>query len=39
VHAALSSGLRNIVSHREADFLLDVWTRDGVSVAEAEGIV
>jgi LmbE family N-acetylglucosaminyl deacetylase/SAM-dependent methyltransferase len=39
VHAALGEGLQNIVRHREADFLLDVWTADGISVAAAEGIV
>ncbi len=39
VHLALAPGLANIVGHTEADFLLDVWTRDGASVAVAEGIV
>jgi LmbE family N-acetylglucosaminyl deacetylase/SAM-dependent methyltransferase len=39
VHAMLGRGLRTVVVHREGDFLLDVWTRDGASVAEAEGIV
>jgi len=39
VHGALGEGLANIVAHREADFLLDVWTRDGTSVAAAEGII
>jgi LmbE family N-acetylglucosaminyl deacetylase/SAM-dependent methyltransferase len=39
VHMALEAGLSNIVTHHEADFLLDVWTRDGISVAVAEGIV
>ena len=39
VHTALEAGLHKVVAHREADFLLDVWTRDGGSVAEAEGIV
>jgi SAM-dependent methyltransferase len=39
VHASLGRGLRRIATHREADFLLDVWTRDGASVATSEGIV
>jgi LmbE family N-acetylglucosaminyl deacetylase/SAM-dependent methyltransferase len=39
VHTALEHGLCNIVVHREEDFLLEVWTRDGTSVAGAEGIV
>jgi SAM-dependent methyltransferase len=39
VHSALRRGLCNVVVHREDDFLLDVWTRNGASVAEAEGIV
>lgn len=39
VHAALAPGLANIAAHREADFLLDVWSRDGISVAAAQGIV
>jgi LmbE family N-acetylglucosaminyl deacetylase/SAM-dependent methyltransferase len=39
VHAALGEGLQRIVKHREGDFLLDVWTRDGVSVAAVEGII
>lgn len=39
VHAALETDLRRVVAHRETDFLLDVWTRSGVSVAAAEGIV
>jgi LmbE family N-acetylglucosaminyl deacetylase/SAM-dependent methyltransferase len=39
VHRAIGSGLVRIVAHEEADFLLDVWTRDGRSVATAEGIV
>jgi LmbE family N-acetylglucosaminyl deacetylase/SAM-dependent methyltransferase len=39
VHTALGAGRRRVVKHREGDFLLDVWTRDGVSVAAAEGIV
>jgi LmbE family N-acetylglucosaminyl deacetylase/SAM-dependent methyltransferase len=39
VHAALGEGHRLVVSHVEDDFLLQVWTRSGVSVAAAEGIV
>lgn len=39
VHALMGHGLHNVVCHREGDFLLDVWTRDGMSVAAAEGIV
>jgi SAM-dependent methyltransferase len=39
VHDALRARLRRVVAHREDDFLLDVWTRAGVSVAAAEGIV
>lgn len=39
VHASLGRGLHHLVAHRERDFLLDVWSRDGVSVAAAEGIV
>jgi LmbE family N-acetylglucosaminyl deacetylase/protein-L-isoaspartate O-methyltransferase len=39
VHDAIGSGLHRIVSHEEADFLLDVWTRDGLSVASTTGIV
>jgi SAM-dependent methyltransferase len=38
-HEALGRDLHRLVLHREADFLLDVWTRDGVSVAAAEGII
>ncbi len=38
VHAALGDGLTSIVVHTEADFLLQVWTRHGQSVAEQEGI-
>lgn len=30
-------GLTRVVHHDEPDFLLDVWTRDGRSVAEREG--
>jgi LmbE family N-acetylglucosaminyl deacetylase len=39
VHRAISADLTRIVAHEEADFLLDVWTRDGRSVAAVEGIV
>lgn len=39
VHAALDAALPKIVSHVEPDFRLDVWSRDGRSVAVAEGIV
>ena len=39
VHEALGRGLHRVVEHVEADFLLDVWTRSGTSVATAEGIV
>ena len=39
VHAALEGlGLRRLVRHEEADFLLQVWSRDGRSAAEREGI-
>lgn len=39
VHRALGEGLCRIVQHVEEDFLLDVWTRTGESVARADGIV
>jgi SAM-dependent methyltransferase len=42
VHAALADGLgalRRVMRHEEPDFLLDVWSGDTRSVAEAEGIV
>jgi SAM-dependent methyltransferase len=39
VHDALGAELVRIVHHVEDDFLLDVWSRRGVSVARAEGIV
>jgi LmbE family N-acetylglucosaminyl deacetylase len=39
VHDALGAELVRIVHHVEEDFLLDVWSRRGVSVARAEGIV
>ncbi len=39
VHAALGAGRHLVVSHVEDDFLLQAWTRTGISVATAEGIV
>lgn len=39
VHAALGASLHLVVSHVEDDFLLQVWTRSGESVAAAEGIL
>ncbi|HZZ98077.1 MAG TPA: PIG-L family deacetylase [Jatrophihabitantaceae bacterium] len=42
VHEALDRGLPRmlrIAQHVEADFVLDVWSADGRSVAETEGIV
>jgi LmbE family N-acetylglucosaminyl deacetylase len=39
VHDAFGSALEPVVSHREADFRLDVWSRTGRSVAQVEGIV
>lgn len=39
VHAALADlGLSRLVRHDEADFLLQVWSRDARSVAQLEGI-
>jgi cyclopropane fatty-acyl-phospholipid synthase-like methyltransferase len=40
VHASLHalSGLPRIVHHEESDLLLDVWTAQGWSVAQEEGI-
>lgn len=40
IHAHFSAhcGLTRIVHHDEADLLLDVWSRDGRSVAQSEGI-
>lgn len=39
VHATLAAlGLRRLVRHEEDDFLLQLWSRDGRSVAEREGI-
>lgn len=37
-HFSAHCGLTRIVHHDEADLLLDVWTRDGCSVAQLEGI-
>jgi SAM-dependent methyltransferase len=39
VHAALESGLQRIAAHVEDDFLLDVWTRTGRSVAAETGLL
>jgi LmbE family N-acetylglucosaminyl deacetylase len=39
VHRAVGAGLSKIASHVEEDFLLDVWTRSGESVARTGGIV
>jgi LmbE family N-acetylglucosaminyl deacetylase/SAM-dependent methyltransferase len=39
VHAAIGAGRHLVVSHVEDDFLLQLWTRSGLSVAAAEGIV
>lgn len=39
VHAALDAALPRIVTHVELDFRLDVWSREGRSVAVEEGIV
>jgi LmbE family N-acetylglucosaminyl deacetylase/SAM-dependent methyltransferase len=39
VHDAIGRKLRPIVAHVEDDFLLNVWTRTGRSVAVADGIV
>lgn len=40
VHATLAeeTGLPRVVHHEEDDFILDVWTRDGVSVGRTEGL-
>jgi SAM-dependent methyltransferase len=39
VHAQLAAlGLARLVRHEEDDFLLQVWSRDGRSVAQREGI-
>jgi LmbE family N-acetylglucosaminyl deacetylase len=39
VHSAVGAGLSKIASHVEEDFLLDVWTSSGESVARRGGIV
>jgi LmbE family N-acetylglucosaminyl deacetylase len=39
VHAAIGLRLHRVVRHDEDDFLLDVWTRSGHSVAVETGIV
>ena len=39
VHGALGEGLLPVVRHVEDDFLLDVWSRSGRSVAATEGIL
>jgi SAM-dependent methyltransferase len=41
VHAALNarSELTRLVSHLEADFILEVWSPDGRSVAQRDGIL
>jgi LmbE family N-acetylglucosaminyl deacetylase/SAM-dependent methyltransferase len=39
VHASVGAGLRRIASHVEEDFLLDVWTRGGESVARSTGVL
>jgi LmbE family N-acetylglucosaminyl deacetylase/SAM-dependent methyltransferase len=39
VHTALGADLFHLVAHVEPDFLLDLWTRDPRSVAQAEGIL
>lgn len=39
VHAALGEGFAVLVQHVEEDFLLQIWSRTGESVARAAGIV
>jgi len=39
VHAALGHLLKPLVHHLEDDFLLDVWSSNGESVARADGIL
>jgi LmbE family N-acetylglucosaminyl deacetylase/SAM-dependent methyltransferase len=39
VHSALGAGQHLLVDHVEDDFLLQVWSRGGRSVAAADGIV
>jgi SAM-dependent methyltransferase len=40
VHALLQQrlGMPAVVQHHESDFLLDLWSRDGTSVASVEGL-
>ncbi|NCE83412.1 SAM-dependent methyltransferase [Pseudomonas sp. Q1] len=40
VHALLQQrlGMHPVVQHHEEDFLLDLWSRDGTSVASHEGL-
>ncbi|WP_248730454.1 SAM-dependent methyltransferase [Pseudomonas sp. MWU13-2517] len=40
VHALLQQrlGMHHVVQHHEDDFLLDLWSRDGTSVASQEGL-
>ncbi|NVZ50680.1 methyltransferase domain-containing protein [Pseudomonas sp. B6002] len=40
VHALLQQrlGMHRVVQHHESDFLLDLWSRDGTSVARHEGL-
>lgn len=40
VHALLQQrlGMHPVVQHHESDFLLDLWSRDGTSVARHEGL-
>lgn len=39
VHDVLGRQLAQLAEHTEADFLLHVWTRTGISVARAEGLL
>ncbi len=39
VHDAIGRRLRRVAGHVEEDFLLDVWSVDGVSVARATGVI
>ena len=39
VHAALNGGRQLLVTHVEDDFLLQVWSRNGRSVAATDGII
>ncbi|MEO8492780.1 SAM-dependent methyltransferase [Pseudomonas sp.] len=40
VHAALEQrlGMHHVSQHHDSDFLLDLWSRDGTSVATHEGL-